>query len=275
MNKIRGFLWKMDVLLACIVLGMAAEHGVKHFINRIENTDNQPVMNVVSKESPDRNLSEPYGDDGEISSGDTSLPSKDHKERSFDKTTQDLVKKKVALTFDDGPNADYTEMLLAGLKERGVCATFFLLGKEVDRLPDIVEQMHEDGHLIGNHSYEHVNLGALSDEAAIAQVDETNEAIYNVTGEYPEYIRPPFGSWKKNLDYETTMIEVLWDVDPLDWKTENTDRVVKRVLKNVKADDIILLHDASESSVNAAFQIIDKLTAEGYMFVTVDEILFD
>ena len=173
MNKIRSFLWKMDVLLACIVLGMAAEHGVKHFINRIENTDNQPVMNVVSKESPDRNLSEPYGD--------VSLPSKDHKERSFDKTTQDLVKKKVALTFDDGPNADYTEMLLAGLKERGVCATFFLLGKEVDRLPEIVEQMHEDGHLIGNHSYEHVNLGALSDEAASAQVDETNEAIYNVT----------------------------------------------------------------------------------------------
>lgn len=107
-------------------------------------------------------------------------------------------------------------MLLAGLKERGVHATFFLLGKEVEKSPQIVKQMFQDGHLIGNHSYEHINLGTLSDDAAKMQVDKTNEAIYDITGEYPEYIRPPFGSWKSNLDYETTMIEVLWNVDTWD-----------------------------------------------------------
>ncbi len=190
-------------------------------------------------------------------------------------STQDLAKKKVALTFDDGPNALYTEGLLNGLKERGVRATFFLLGKAVEISPQLVEQMHADGHLIGNHSYEHVNLSSLNDEAAIAQVDMTNEAIYKITGEYPEYIRPPYGCWKSNLDYETTMIEVLWNVDPLDWKTDNAAAVVERVLSEVQENDIILLHDASESSVNAAFEIIDKLTAEGYVFVTVDELLFD
>lgn len=185
------------------------------------------------------------------------------------------TEKKVAITFDDGPNPDYTEILLAGLKERGVRATFFLLGKEVERYPKIVEDIYADGHLIGTHSYEHVNLNNLCDAAAVEQVDKTNQAIYELTGEYPEFIRPPFGSWKCNLDYETKMIEVLWDVDPLDWKTDNSDVIAKRVVDKVQENDIILLHDASESSVNAAFKIIDELQKEGYTFVTVDEILFD
>lgn len=187
----------------------------------------------------------------------------------------DETEKKVAITFDDGPNPDYTEILLAGLKERGVSATFFLLGKEVERYPKIVEDIYADGHLIGTHSYEHVNLNNLCDAAAVEQVDKTNQAIHELTGEYPEYIRPPFGSWKCNLDYETKMIEVLWDVDPLDWKTDNSDVIAKRVVDKVQENDIILLHDASESSVNAAFKIIDELQKDGYTFVTVDEILFD
>lgn len=186
-----------------------------------------------------------------------------------------ILEKRIAITFDDGPNSDYTEMLLEGLKERGVCATFFLLGKEVEMYPDIVEKIQADGHLIGTHSYEHVNLCNLSDSAAIAQVDKANQAIYEVTGEYPEYIRPPFGCWKSNLDYETKMIEVLWDIDPLDWKTSNSDVIAKRVIDKAEENSIILLHDASESSVKAAFKIIDELQKEGYTFVTVDKILFD
>jgi peptidoglycan/xylan/chitin deacetylase (PgdA/CDA1 family) len=189
--------------------------------------------------------------------------------------TQQEERKKAAITFDDGPNPDYTELLLEGLKERGVKATFFLLGKEVEQYPDIVAAIHADGHLIGTHSYEHVNLSNLNDAAAIEQVDKTNAAIYQITGEYPEYIRPPFGSWKKNLDYKTTMIEVLWDIDPLDWKTGNSDIIAQRVIETVQENDIILLHDASESSVKAAFKIIDALLAQGYEFVTVDAILFD
>ena len=183
--------------------------------------------------------------------------------------------KKVAITFDDGPNPDYTEMLLSGLKERGVNATFFLLGKEVEQYPEIVKKIHEGGHLIGTHSYEHVNLSNLTDAAAIEQVDKTNAAIHAIIGEFPEYIRPPFGCWKPNLDYETTMIEVLWDVDPKDWATSNSSVIAQRVLGDVEENDIILLHDASESSVLAAFKIIDELKTQGYTFVTVEEILLD
>ena len=150
-----------------------------------------------------------------------------------------------------------------------------MLGREVEKYPDIVKEISDSGHLIGTHSYDHVNLKNLSDAAAVEQVDKTNQAIHEITGEYPEYIRPPFGCWKCNLDYETKMIEVLWDVDPLDWKTSNSDVIAKRVVSKVEENDIILLHDASESSVKAAFKIIDALEEEGYVFVTVDEILFD
>ena len=186
-----------------------------------------------------------------------------------------ITDKKVAITFDDGPNEKYTAGLLEGLKERGVLATFFLLGTEVEKYPELVEQIYAEGHLIGTHSYQHVNLCNLTDEKAIEQIVKTNQIIEKITGECPQFIRPPFGSWKKELDYNITMIEVLWDVDPKDWCTNNTSCIVKRVVKNVKDGDIILLHDASSSSVEAALQIIDCLQAEGYQFVTVEELVLN
>ena len=89
------------------------------------------------------------------------------------------------------------------------------------------------------------------------------------------YIRPPFGSWPADLDSLTDMQVVLWSVDPLDWKLKNTEAVVKSVLNEVEDGDIILLHDVYKTSVEAAFQIIDRLTEEGYEFVRVDELLLD
>ena len=168
-----------------------------------------------------------------------------------------------------------TKTLLEGLKERNVKATFFLLGAECEKYPEIVKKIHADGHLIGVHSYEHVNLSNLTDQAAMEQVDKTDQIIFGLTGEHAQYIRPPYGCWKCNLDYETKMIEVLWDVDPLDWKTDNSSVIAKRVMDKVQENDIILLHDASESSVNAALLIIDELQGEGYSFVTVEELILE
>lgn len=183
--------------------------------------------------------------------------------------------KKVALTFDDGPNADYTGMLLDGLKERGIKATFFVLGSEVERYPQLVKRASEEGHLIGVHAYRHVNLCQLSDAQAVEQIDRTNGAIYRATGQYASYIRPPYGCWKEDLDYEVQMVEVLWDIDPRDWATTSSDLVVQRVLNKVEENSIILLHDASKSSVQAAFTIIDTLQKQGYTFVTVEELLLE
>ena len=184
-------------------------------------------------------------------------------------------KNKVAITFDDGPNPEYTVELLEGLQKRGVKATFFVLGAEVEKYPDIVKKIDDGGHLIGVHSYEHVNFGQIGDEAAIEQIEKTQEAIHNVTGKYAGYIRPPYGCWKKSLDVEVPLIEVLWDIDPLDWATKDADTVVQRILKGVTEGSIILLHDASQSSVQAAFTVIDSLQQENYEFVTVEDLLLE
>ncbi|MCM1283651.1 MAG: polysaccharide deacetylase family protein [Muribaculaceae bacterium] len=184
--------------------------------------------------------------------------------------------KQIAITFDDGPNPLYTEKLLEGLKKREVKATFFLLGSEVEEYPKLVEKIYDDGHLIGVHSYRHVNFGEIGDEAAMKQIDAAREAIYSVTGEYAGFIRPPYGCWKDSLNDKVPMIEVLWDVDPLDWATADADTVAQRILKAVdKGGTIILLHDASQSSVQAAFTVIDALTEQGYEFVTVEELLLE
>ena len=183
--------------------------------------------------------------------------------------------KLVALTFDDGPHPVYTERLLDGLKKRNVKVTFFLIGKSADKYPDLVKRMAEEGHLIGNHTMDHVQLNHQTYEKALEQIRASNQVISQITGQTPVYIRPPFGEWSKELQEEVDMTAVLWDVDPVDWKVKNTETVVKRILKNARDGDIILLHDVYGTSVDAALEIVDQMRAEGYEFVTVDEIILE
>lgn len=182
---------------------------------------------------------------------------------------------KVALTFDDGPHVVYTEMLLDGLKERGICATFFLIGENIEGNEELVQRMQKEGHLIGNHTYHHVNLKELSKKEAKQEIQKAGNKIYESTGICPVFVRPPFGEWKKNLDLDMTMIPVSWNIDSLDWTTENTEKIIKRVVKDVEEDDIILMHDVYKTSVEAALQIVDILKERGYEFVTVDKLLLE
>lgn len=185
------------------------------------------------------------------------------------------VKGKVALTFDDGPHPTYTEILLDGLKERGVHATFFVTGEHASLHPDIIKRMQQEGHLIGNHTYSHIQLTDQNRAEFKEQLIKTNEILTNITGESVLYVRPPYGSWDKELEGELNMFPVLWSVDPLDWCTNDSDVVAGRVLHKAQEDSIILLHDYYETSVFAALEIVDQLSAQGYEFVTVEEILFD
>ena len=179
--------------------------------------------------------------------------------------------KKIAITFDDGPHPKYTEKLLEGLKDRNVKATFFIIGENAALYPDIVKKISEDGHLIGNHTYSHVNLSCISIDNAILEITKTNDLIKQYTGITPKYIRPPYGLYSNSLKKETNLTPILWTIDPRDWSVLNTDSVVKHVLKRAKDGDIILLHDIFDTSVEAAFKIIDELKSKGYEFVTVDE----
>ena len=183
--------------------------------------------------------------------------------------------KKIALTFDDGPHPYYTEQLLDGLKERDVKATFFVLGKHVEEYPELVQRMSEEGHLIGNHTYSHMQLSQGNSEAFKEELVRTSELIENLTGQEVQYVRPPYGTWNKKFEKELNMFPVLWNIDPLDWSSSNVSNIVQKVKAKAKENAIILMHDEYKTTVTASLQIVDELKEEGYEFVTVEELLLD
>ena len=180
---------------------------------------------------------------------------------------------RVALTFDDGPNTRYTPLLLEGLRKRNIHATFFLLGENILKNKELLLRMQKDGHLIGCHTWSHVQLDKISPSSANREILKTNSLIYHITGTYPTCLRPPYGAWKKDLELPVTMLPVFWDVDTLDWQSQNPESILDIVRKNVQDGSIILMHDSYDSSVRAALAITDELTEKGYDFVTADQLL--
>ena len=185
------------------------------------------------------------------------------------------VAKKIALTFDDGPHPRYTEQLLDGLKERNVVATFFVTGENAQNYPNIIRREQEEGHLIGNHTYSHIQLTSGNRETFREELVKTNEILENITGETVSFVRPPYGSWDKSFEKELNMFPVLWNIDPLDWCSHNAECIAAKVVENAGDGDIILMHDYYDTSVTAALEVVDVLQKRGFQFVTVEEILFD
>lgn len=187
---------------------------------------------------------------------------------------EDVVKK-IALTFDDGPHPRYTEQLLDGLKERNVVATFFVTGENAQNYPNIIRREQEEGHLIGNHTYSHIQLTFGNRETFREELVKTNEILENITGEKVSFVRPPYGSWDKSFEKELNMFPVLWNIDPLDWCSHNAECIAAKVVEKAGDGDIILMHDYYDTSVTAALEVVDVLQKRGFQFVTVEEILFD
>lgn len=183
--------------------------------------------------------------------------------------------KQIALTFDDGPHAVCTKQLLDGLKERKVPVTFFLMGENIGGNEELVKRMQQEGHLIGNHSYRHIQSTKVKVSEVCQFVERTEEMIEQITGIRPQYLRPPYGDWNEELECRMDQTTVFWTIDSLDWKLQNKDKIVKRVLKKAEDGGIILMHDIFPESVEAALEIIDRLSSEGYQFVTVDALMID
>lgn len=180
----------------------------------------------------------------------------------------------LALTFDDGP-AESTGELLDILAAKKVKATFFLVGENVVKHPELVRREHAAGHEIGDHSYTHADLGTASKKKVLSELTRTQDAIRQAAGFTPVLLRPPYGSMSKQLTKITRkmgMAQVLWTVDPLDWEHRDSEYVEKRVLKSVKPGVVVLMHDIHPTTVRAVPKIIDRLAAEGYVFVTVSEL---
>lgn len=181
--------------------------------------------------------------------------------------------KLVALTFDDGPHPDYTGPLLDGLKERGIRATFFLVGTQIQYAPELVGRMAREGHQIGVHTYSHVNVAGLEREEFRLQVEGTRRLIYSMLGERELWLRPPYGMLDENVQSWADGPIVLWSVDPEDWKDDNVNRIKAHLISHARDGDIILMHDIYPSSVEAALAAVDELCRQGFGFVTVAELM--
>ena len=120
-----------------------------------------------------------------------------------------------------------------------------------------------------------MEITKIGDKKAREEIEKTNTVLKEMLGKEIEYVRPPSGAWKKKLEQEMNVLPVMWSIDPLDWTTENVDEIVNKVVTEAKENDIILLHDCYQSSVQAALRIIDILQKEGFEFVTADELLLD
>lgn len=186
--------------------------------------------------------------------------------------TPEPGEKLIALTFDDGPRRSTTTRLLDGLAERGVQATFFLIGAQVEDNEDVVRRMDDEGHQIGIHTFDHVKLTGLNRADFDAQVDRTRTLLKATLGHNDFLLRPPYGMTDNGVKTWAGCPIILWSIDPEDWKDQNAAREVEHIVNNAKDGSIILMHDIFGPSVDAALQVVDRLHAQGYLFCTIDEL---
>ncbi|RRD52757.1 hypothetical protein EII12_04065 [Buchananella hordeovulneris] len=178
----------------------------------------------------------------------------------------------VALTFDDGPGR-HTDRLLDTLRDAQVPATFFILGSAIAGKEATLQRMVQEGHALGNHTWDHPDLTGLSPAQVEEQLRLTNDAILAAAGVAPTSLRPPYGAFVPGQTPSGQLPVVLWDVDTEDWKNRNVAETTKRAVTGVKPGSIILLHDIHPTSVDAVPGIIHKLQEAGYVFVTVPTLL--
>ena len=185
-----------------------------------------------------------------------------------------------ALTFDDGPDIRYTPLLLDGLKERNVRASFFLLGEKVEQYPELVERMQKEGHLVGNHTYHHPDMSSISDKASFQKELEGVSKLYKeITGkEMTKYYRPPQGKYStenlkmaKELGYQT----YFWSLAYVDWNVDaqpTKEEAFNKLLPRVHPGAIVLLHNTSKTNGKILDELLTKWEEMGYTFKPLSEL---
>lgn len=179
----------------------------------------------------------------------------------------------VALTFDDGPSGEVTQELLAGLEERGVRATFFLCGYRLETYAELASEIRADGHELGLHGYSHDSMTQMTKGSLARELEDTEALLPDHY--YVNLLRAPGGNVNaqvKEVARDRNLSIISWSVDPRDWATGDAALVEQRVLAQTRDGDIILLHDMTRSSVEAALNIVDELSSRGYQFLTVSQL---
>lgn len=198
------------------------------------------------------------------------------KKRVFEEDNYDILNytksdKMVAFTFDDGPSYN-TIKIVNTLVKYDSKATFFLVGNKIEKYAKTMDVLVKNGMDIGNHTYSHKELTKLSDKEILKEIDLTNEVIYNKTGIKPMFLRPSYGAMNKRIKKLSTMPIIIWNIDTLDWKYHNSNKIKDKILKYVSDGDIILMHDTYVATLNAVEMVIPELKKQGYKIVSVSEL---
>jgi len=210
------------------------------------------------------------------------------KDRPFYEKTGQIVwdvhteEKKIAFTFDDGPDPKATKEILDLLKKYNAKATFFVLGSKVEQNAELIKRELAEGHEVANHTYSHIYFDkSVNTEKMREEIVKTQQALEEVIGFQPKLFRPPGGYYNersvnlaKHLGYTTILWS--WHQDTNDWRRPGVDKIVNKVLKNVRNGDIILMHDynpGTDQTVKAFSILLPALIDRGFQFVTVSELI--
>lgn len=182
----------------------------------------------------------------------------------------------VALTFDDGPHPIFTPQILRILEDHGIPATFFVVGRNAKRNPELLRLIKEKGHALGNHTFSHVRITAASNGNLKEEIERTRDIIFLETGINTPLFRPPFGAFDARSLAEVAhrnLEVVLWSVDSRDWATHSIGDIRRNVEKRAHPGAIILMHDVHQQTVEALPGLVEFLKRMGYTFVTIPELL--
>lgn len=233
-----------------------------------EQVDGKPVASASPETIVDN--------DDAIANGNTTTPPKENGKNPEQGEDQSM---KIAITFDDGPDLKYTPKILDILKEKNVKASFFVVGIQVNKYPEVLQRIEKEGHFVGNHSYTHRSFTKLTSDELKEEINSTDSKIEAAIGYVPEIVRPPYGAVNddvkdilKSMGKET----ILWTIDPRDWDGSSVDDMLDNIMSNAKDGGNILLHSFGskfvENTVELLPTVIDQLREKGYTFVTVDKL---
>lgn len=187
-----------------------------------------------------------------------------------------LQGKKLALTFDDGPTL-FTPYILNLLEQYNCKATFFCIGQQIEKYPDIAKQIVNQGHIIANHTYTHTNkMGFLSSAEVLIEIEKNQKLIQQTVQIIPQWFRPPFGVTNPSITkaiQQCNLICIGWNIRSLDTVSKTADEIFKRVKRKLKPNGIILLHDTNEKTVVALEQLLVELKKQHYTVVPLNELI--
>lgn len=184
--------------------------------------------------------------------------------------------KEIALTFDDGPVPSATPKILEVLNKEGVKATFFVVGKMVEKYPWLLERIWKEGHDVGNHTYNHPDLTKLSKKDILEELDKTRILIKKITGKDTYLFRPPGGRYDNKVIVTTTLTGykmILWTDYPGDYGCPYSKVIYQRTVSKAEDEGIILLHNGLDVTLEALPKIISELKKGKYRFVTISELM--